>query len=475
MVAHFEQSPFCNVFYSYKKKVSRCEKDWEESRDEGQIENNVTRALLNVLWYCCCRGDSELVSAFVKKMINVRSAAPYDFELLKSRTGIHHSYQKRLERATTKKCLLLIRPVDKPELQESEFRHAPLQQRPSIPDGWLISSNLIVAIESKTSTPIQAEQIKRHIKNHLCEDPDNFSLVKQKTWLDIYDFFKDPSRNLTHESSRFLVEQFCRYLELCGLGRFPGFTDSDFNYLAMDKDEQRDNDGLKQSLIGKMWMLAGEVLEEVKDSYKGYRDPGRDLKYKRMKDGYECVQAYFICKDLPAAIKRLPDGKQRDKKDLEFVEKKMGEQAHICVQLQDEDFAVWGRVTNGGIGRLRKKASSPEGKKKLISTLREVQRKLAPMGFSLDLYHDDEKKGYSSLLKSGECEINASTTVKTLRELIAQVSQELQNDRQDKDLTFALSRDFSKEEVIGAGSDLVREIADIMRAIHPFVQFVNSS
>ncbi len=71
---------------------------------------------------------------------------------------------------------------------------------------------------------------------------------------------------------------------------------------------------------------SGDIYEDVKDLYKGYRDPGRDLKYKHGKDGYKHVQAYFTCRDLPATIKRLPDGKERDKKDLEFVQKIIGEQ-----------------------------------------------------------------------------------------------------------------------------------------------------
>jgi hypothetical protein len=468
MVGHFQQSPYSNVFYSYK--APHRQKDWQESRVEGQIENNVTRALLNVLWHCSNQGDTGLVRAFIKQMVNLKSMAPYDFELLKSRKGIHDDYQQGLKRRTNGKSLLVIYPIGDPELEESAFRNAKVEKRYSIPDGWMFGSKLAIAIESKTNEHVRAGQLKRHIKHQLEEDHSNFGLVKQNTWIDVYRFFKDPRNSPDNENSKFLVEQFCQYLELCGLGGFAGFTSIDFDFFTMNKQKQGECKDLRFALIGKMWNLAGTVYDEVKEKYKEYRDPGKDLKSSRNK--YEYAQAYFICEPLPSDIEGIEDDKERSRKETEFIEEKMREKAHICVQLKKDSLAVFACATGEkGIERLRNKITS-DGGRNLACALAKVQHKVAPVYFNL--YLDDKARGYRSLLKHGESQISAGTTIENLQKLAGELLQRLAGNKGKKQLTFTFTRYLSKDDVIKEGSGVVTTVADIIRAIHPVVKFVNS-
>jgi len=202
---------YTNIFWHQGVKLF--EQEYLKSKT-GQIriahlENDVTKALLNVLQYC-----NPKVLNSVLRMISIKDPAEsmeFDFQIT---TGINfHNFNNKI--------MLSIVTSSTPNISDQNYAVT----KP-IPDAALYNKNTVILIESKTQSPLVREQIENHKKHFLGSEAKD----KILTWEDL-------SENLNHVAKtldkfdRFLIQQFTSFLELIGIAKFRGFNRSDFEML----------------------------------------------------------------------------------------------------------------------------------------------------------------------------------------------------------------------------------------------------
>ena len=98
----------------------------------------------------------------------------------------------------------------------------------SMPDACIFNKDTAILIESKTQSPLVYEQIEAHI-NHF------FGSVTKKpilvTWEEISEKLNLIKKSLP-QFDKFLVSQFCDFLDLIGIAEFNGFSSNDFSLLG---------------------------------------------------------------------------------------------------------------------------------------------------------------------------------------------------------------------------------------------------
>jgi len=96
----------------------------------------------------------------------------------------------------------------------------------TLPDACIFNGETAILIEAKTQSPLIEQQIDSHIKHY-------FGTSTRKaivTWEQIIDRFKNIKGNL-NQLDRFLVDHFCRLLDMIGVADFNGFQYFDFAML----------------------------------------------------------------------------------------------------------------------------------------------------------------------------------------------------------------------------------------------------
>jgi len=203
---------YSNIFWHQGVKV------FEETvlkSNKGQIkvdhlENDVTKALINLFQHC----SPKVLKAFLQ-MIDVREAPrAFDFEFQVTDTKAFRQKPHRI----------MLSIVSASTQMKSSSSYEVLQ---SYPDACIVSKDNAILIESKTQSPLIQEQIQSHIKHYLG------TATKERiiTWEEISNKFRLISKSLK-DLDRFLVSQFCDFLELIGISEFNGFSELDFSMLG---------------------------------------------------------------------------------------------------------------------------------------------------------------------------------------------------------------------------------------------------
>lgn len=250
-----------NVFFYYGVRGALLSSKGEALR-ETQAENNVTKALVNTLIYC-----SDSVRQDFLEWLGLQANEPYNFRLQT------RSIEAKWLSPNAKKVLLGIVPPWASPLDESLISVA-VEGEGSVPDAWVFGKGWVVLIESKVTTGLDPQQLAYHLVK-LRAGPDR---VLQKSWLDIYRFFQGLI-DRSPQPDRFLISQFCNYLEVMGMAGFIGLRPEHFEYFI-----RRDDPDLKESVRSTMNSLASLVREQIKGEYPEFR-MGRI--------GYSCWGTFF--------------------------------------------------------------------------------------------------------------------------------------------------------------------------------------
>ena len=221
-------NPYRNIFYYYRGPGYK-----KKSQFDTQIEDNTTKALVNVLENCR-PGLLKRFLAIAGIDIRIQKAAEYDLQV----EG------------------LLSRPDA--EIQIGDER---------------------VFIESKIGSALEEKQIERHLaaipKGFLVcitprdEDRDVIKRFNKKnlkfiTWREVYVDFDEYRKRSQYEVSNFVISEFLEYLEAISMAPFKGWEKGDFEaFLNIDYDPKRElrirvKEKFKQYLF-ELKELIGEV------------------------------------------------------------------------------------------------------------------------------------------------------------------------------------------------------------------------
>ena len=208
-----------NLFYSYRgSKADIADRD-------RQLENNVTKALINTLDL----GGSKVCAPFLAWL---GLADTPNVKYLLQRYNLPTT-------AAAKKRNRLFLGISKKELDWADANtNGPAE---SIPDAWVYGDNFVVLVESKIDdSAFSRRQMQAHLallKSPGSEPPK----IVSKTWCQIHGFFERLLPRLMDASpAKLLVEQFVEYLEYIGMTEFTGFRLEHFHYfLLRDDDDAR--------------------------------------------------------------------------------------------------------------------------------------------------------------------------------------------------------------------------------------------
>ncbi len=205
-----------NLFYFFRGPSS----DDNSVRDR-QLENNLTKSLIVVLEHT----DKDFLQALAEKLGLATHYESPTFSLQRKPVGVQTAYEKRIVLGIT---------GDKTECIEScvaaEDGH---------PDGWILTDQWAILVESKLGSKINQDQLHRHAAS--AGWTRGSYDVRYLTWQNIYTIFRDKLDNLGNCSptSCLLVREWLDYLGGQHMIPFVKLDSDDFDYFNLSEEEQR--------------------------------------------------------------------------------------------------------------------------------------------------------------------------------------------------------------------------------------------
>ena len=205
------------------------------------LENDVTKALLNLFQHC----SGKVLGAFLS-LLGVKGRSEtfdFDFQI----TGESSFSQK------PHKIMLAL--ISSSTRKASDPSYVVEQSRP---DACIYNKDTAILIEAKTQAPLVTEQLESHIRHYL----GSGTIERTITWEAISEKFGIIRKRLPR-LDQVLVAQFCEFLELIGIAEFNGFTKSDFSMLgSIGKVPSEDYLDLKR-MLGKKVEKFMKLLDEA--------------------------------------------------------------------------------------------------------------------------------------------------------------------------------------------------------------------
>lgn len=233
-----------NIFYYYKGASSK-EKDVEQ-----QIEDNTTKALINVLENSPIETQKLIIEGITGTEI------PTSIRKLQYILQVKSIGEERIA-SMSNRFILAISPFG--EIDDSDAKY----EKSSRPDAWIWSSNFAILFENKTRGKLNKAQLEQH---KLLIGNDR---IVVKSWInDVYPVIREAASKVQNEKDRFLLSEFRRYLEVIGMSRFEGFDKEDFMKKYCDEDDREEFDYLRS----KFNKLAEAVRKELKQKGLQFRD-----------------------------------------------------------------------------------------------------------------------------------------------------------------------------------------------------------
>lgn len=251
-----------NIFYYYRGPHT------SHKDIEIQLENDTTKALINVLENCSL--SKEIIDAITGRPITRKTQRRLHFTLQESTIG------KERINGLPNRLVLGLSPEGKVEKDKST------KTTRSLPDAWIWGDDFVILLENKTRGELSSSQLTQYCQ--LLGECD----VVIRSWIkDVYPIFKSlANKKGINQKDRFLISEFRRYLEIIELSTFEGFELQDFaRLLSGDPDE-------RNYTLHKFELLADLLKEPMKKrSLRHYEGKTKDWhgfarKYKR----YPCYQ-----------------------------------------------------------------------------------------------------------------------------------------------------------------------------------------
>lgn len=201
---------YSNIFWHQGVKIF--EEDFLRS-EKGKLrvrhlENDVTKALLNVFEHC----SKKPLGVFLQLLDVKQSPETFTFDFQTTNTETYRRKKNRI-------MLSLISAATR---RESGSAYSVETSRP---DACIFNEDTAILIEAKTQSPLIDEQVESHIKHYL-----GTAVKRVLTWEDLSEKLK--SIKSTDVCDKLLLSQFAEFLSLIGLAEFQGFSASDFEMLG---------------------------------------------------------------------------------------------------------------------------------------------------------------------------------------------------------------------------------------------------
>ncbi len=206
-----------NLFYSYRGPNTG------DGDRERQLENNVTKALINTLQL----GEEAVWRPFLTECgLPDASNAAFLLQRQDLPSGLAAHRQHRV----------LLGISAKPTYRSASTMS--VTPYDSVPDAWIYGDGFAVLVESKVVGDFSDGQMQAHLAR-LQSSGQPQPTVILKTWRELHSFFRRLLPDLPGVSA-LLVKQFIQFLEYSEMSGFTGFEREHFNYfLSHDDNDAR--------------------------------------------------------------------------------------------------------------------------------------------------------------------------------------------------------------------------------------------
>jgi hypothetical protein len=225
-----------NVFYSYRGPIA------EDADRDRQLENNLTKALINTLSW----GGPPVWQPFLAAL--GISGVPRRFLLQRREIpgGIANKrHRLLLGISNCNSNWLPCKPIE-PSYE-------------SVPDAWVYGDGFAVLMESKVKGDFLPGQMQAHLKR-LEITNGNPTETKLLAWKELHRLFCGILQSLNDTAPRFLVEQFIQFLEYSGMSGFTGFRREHFDYFVL-----HDDDDVRRWVLDQVKEFASLVWKNLHD------------------------------------------------------------------------------------------------------------------------------------------------------------------------------------------------------------------
>jgi hypothetical protein len=221
-----------------------------------QLENNATKALINVLEH----GDPALARAFAERFAPATAAG------WPAAGGATFYLQGGPAEVPDGARVLLGLSID----------GALDAKAPAPPDGagTLIDAAIapphggLIAIETKVVELLNPHQLAGHRKRWEIASDD----VVLLRWVDVWSWARDAHQAVAEPVSRYLLDQFREYLEILGFGRWAGFREEDF---AQFSEWSWDHQPVLRARMKAVWERVLELMPSDDAARLGAVEAGR--------------------------------------------------------------------------------------------------------------------------------------------------------------------------------------------------------
>ena len=253
-----------NLFYGYRGPNT------EGADRDRQLENNVTKALINTL----CLGGQTVWRPFLAELGLTEEVSKSLFLMQRCDLPAGPAANRR------NRVLL---GISKRKSDWSLGGRAEWSSD-SLPDAWIYGDGFVILIESKVNDgDFSPGQMQAHLAR-LWSSNETPPDVVLKTWRDLHSFFHKLLPSLKG-AEHLLVEQFVQFLEYSGMSKtFTGFRREHFEYFLLHDDEDA-----RRWVRDQMTDFADQVLARLHEFDPFYA--GCDVGVLRLSDAY-CWAAF---------------------------------------------------------------------------------------------------------------------------------------------------------------------------------------
>lgn len=428
-----------NIFYYYRGQSSKASAS-EEAKEHAyhrQVEDNTTKALINVLKH----GNRGLTKSFVERFV---PQASIDW-----RTKPKHYLQGHPEAASEDAWLLGISV-----LGEIAERPVPRAGHGRVDAALHYPGSTLVGIEVKTVDCLDPDQLLRHAKDleivsQEADDLPGDARVCRACWTDVYRWASDAANQADDAKSRFLLQQFGEYLQLVSL--YIGFGAEHFKWLGRPEDDPN-----------RSWEIQKEIRTQLSTIWTAIREPAIP----------ECLRSDELL--LLGEIDRPNQLPMNAHVAAMFSNRGESDHVNVCIELTPCQLQVnlvgW---TQSQAKRLADSLAPPPARtirsEALAEDLELAVFRRRPEG--------DKRwnRGVKEIFEQMPCHRVADLAGKPINEVLDEQPEEWRTDPDSRWVfpAYHLRRAWPRDYVVGIGSRIVPEVAEAVRGFLPLLGQIN--
>lgn len=252
-----------NVFYSFRGASAQSrgdDADVTEPSQRAQLEDNVTKALVNTLQHTHVAVRDRFLE--LVGVPNARSSCAdrgVNYFLQRAPHGDDAVFRKR------HRVLLGIVPHGETGKRVVGTRASRTGARR--PDAWIAGPDFSVLVEVKISGALDADQWADHHATLLAGTTDPVT-TRELSWKEVYDALSSARDEFGVDRSRWILDQFLEYLRLENIVGYTGITTEVFDYFFDPGDPDT------RSSVKRTWSALADALQpelgQVNPWYAGH-------------------------------------------------------------------------------------------------------------------------------------------------------------------------------------------------------------